>query len=382
MIEIGSIIAALTLLCAFVLFFLFKREKLIYQSQVCKQNSKSFYFASLLFPKKLRKKVHIFYAFARACDDLIDEVSTKGQQNKNIIMLDEIVRIFEEGKKTNDLLFDIITKNHEAFIPVAHDKELNVTKESSEPLEICNFSKILLDFSDLVKDVKLQPWVLKLLLEGFKHDTQFSHVLHEEQLLNYCLGVASSIGLSCCYIFGVTSEKAQIAASSLGIAMQLTNISRDILADADLGRTYIPTTWFKAINIQPDDFILLSESEKAAYIKPLALNLISMAEVYYKQGWLGLKYLPLRIKFAVAAAALIYRKIGLKIKRLLTDNKAYPRRCFTTKTEKIFIGITASVFVAVGKVPSFLIKEKGFKNKTKEVLDAFKTDFVFANEEK
>ena len=358
-----------------------KNKTVLYQSKVCKENSKSFYFASLLFPKKVKEQVHIFYAFARVCDDLIDEARNKEQQNKNIVMLDEIIRIMDVEKKKIDKLFDLVTQNHEAFTPITPDKELNATTEQLDPLEICNFSKILLDFNSLVTEKKIPIWVLKLLMEGFKHDSQTNSVLDEGELLRYCLGVASSIGLTCCFIFGVTSEEAQVSAASLGIAMQLTNISRDILTDSELSRTYIPDSWLKAVGLTPDEFLKLPAKTKQTFIKPLALDLISLAEIYYEDGWKGLKYLPMKIRLAIAAAALVYREIGMKIKQRLEKNKTYPKRSFTTKGEKIRLSLRAILHVLFKTSPRFLVQGSTSKCKSKQVLDAFKTDFVFAVKE-
>jgi phytoene synthase len=123
-------------------------------------------------------------------------------------------------------------------------------------------------------------------------------------------------------------------AIDLGIAMQLTNIARDILEDAQMGRRYLPESWVG--DVTPEEIVQISQHPKSKRAQDICIGskkLLNLAEQYYTSGLTGCAYLPLRAHAAISVAALVYRQIGIK-----TKNKGYPwfnGREFTSTSEKI-----------------------------------------------
>ena len=117
----------------------------------------------------------------------------------------------------------------------------------------------------------------------------------EKELINYSYLVAGSVGVMMSNILGCKDDYAYNYAIDLGIAMQLTNIARDILEDAKMGRVYIPKTWsdIKCIDIKKP-----SEKTKSE-LKIATKKLINLSEEYYKSGMKGLAFLPLRSRFSI-----------------------------------------------------------------------------------
>jgi phytoene synthase len=131
-------------------------------------------------------------------------------------------------------------------------------------------------------------------------------------------------------IMGVSSQRALRHASDLGIAMQLTNISRDLLTDARMGRCYLPQSWLRELNLSEKDIFNPTFRLAFAY---LVRKLLKEAEARYQSGVEGLKYLPWRSALAVSMAIGVYRKIGRKVER--RKEKAWDSRTVVSKTEKV-----------------------------------------------
>ena len=164
---------------------------------------------------------------------------------------------------------------------------------------------------------------MELLLFGFKQDTNKNIIiLNENDLLSYCICVASSIGIVCTFIFIADNKdnnnyKYDIslltnAAVSLGIAFQLTNISRDIITDLiQQNKIYIPQQW-----MIENTNIYNIELYRNTVIRDYSVKLIKMAEIYYIDAWNGIKFLPTNVQFAIYSALKIYRQIGINILNL------------------------------------------------------------------
>lgn len=379
-----------------IVFFLFLRSLYAtlkslnsFQAKICRENSKSFFFASLLYPTKIRSRVFVFYAFARVADDLIDEASSDVAQKRNIIMLDELVTALDA--ETDDEFYQVFAK-HSPNLKLAKESVMlskrarpslkNKTEKKIDSMELPNFSRIMVDFRKLVRQQKIPSWTLKLLLRGFEHDANTKEIEDDSELLTYCLGVASSIGLVCSFLFiedpenvdpkfdPAKNKRVLEHASSLGIGMQLTNIARDILTDADIMRTYIPNTWLKEHKLTSESFLALSEDEKQPYVFIFSLRLIEMAETYYQHGWDGIKLLPPNIQPAICSALLIYREIGMIIKTKLSNKEGYPRRAFTKLPTKLKLVVEANRLRFFGISPKFLVNPKNI-NCSSELLTEY-----------
>ncbi len=117
--------------------------------------------------------------------------------------------------------------------------------------------------------------------------------------------------------------------------MQLTNIARDIHEDAIMNRIYLPKEWLNEISIEhlKNDSIDKIEIQMSAILK----KLIDLSEVYYQNGFSGMKYIPIKTRLAIFFAAKIYRAIGIKIK---SSNYRYSnKRVYLSKLNKLWVTI-------------------------------------------
>ena len=138
------------------------------------------------------------------------------------------------------------------------------------------------------------------------------------------------------YVMGVSHERALNRAVDLGIAMQLTNIARDIKEDFERGRVYLPKDWLAYEGL----------SETAIFENPRALyrvtsRLLNEAEKYYVSSYKGLKYLSLRSAFAIAIASGVYAEIGRQMLR--RGPEALQSRTVIPKSRKIFIAVREAI---------------------------------------
>ncbi|WP_419729656.1 phytoene/squalene synthase family protein [Lichenicola sp.] len=123
-------------------------------------------------------------------------------------------------------------------------------------------------------------------------------------LLRYAHGAAGTVGLLMCRMLGATDPRAAPHALDLGIAMQLTNIARDVAADAQSDRFYVPASWLPSARLGDPEHVYRA-----------VIQVLDLAELYYRSGRKGLGYLPWRSRLAVGAAASVYREIGQTIRR-------------------------------------------------------------------
>ena len=117
-----------------------------------------------------------------------------------------------------------------------------------------------------------------------------------------------------CDVLDCDDEQALGHAIDLGIAMQLTNIARDVLEDAEMGRRYLPASWVG--DLAPEQIVVLAKTpndDAAVTVTNAVSRLLTLADAYYKSGIAGLSYLPLRAHISIAVAALVYRQIGVQL---------------------------------------------------------------------
>lgn len=168
------------------------------------------------------------------------------------------------------------------------------------------------------------------MLNGMEMDYFHSPYKTFRELELYCYRVASTVGLMMCYVMGVYDEKALKHASDLGMAMQLTNIARDVKEDLENNRNYFPTEWADQTNFEK------------------VTKLIEKAELYYASGFEGLKYLRLRTSFVILIAALLYREIGHQI--ILEGPPALKKRVVISLPRKCVL-IVEALFITLLSLP-------------------------------
>lgn len=237
------------------------------------KGSKSFFLASLFFPRAMREDCWILYRWCRACDDRIDLAPNA------------------------------------AFASVALAR---LTDETRTALAGYGGSEEFAALGELFSRRKIPHELAFDLLRGMAKDTYGAHYHTLQDVESYAYDVAGSVGLIMTYVMGVTDATAAPHAKHMGEAMQLTNIARDVDEDFRRGRIYLPSLWLSEEGIDPTR---LTAKEQHAKVFRVVTRLLDRAETLYRSGLAGLKFLPWRAALAVGAAAFIYRAIGHKMRK-------------------------------------------------------------------
>ncbi len=271
---------------------------------ILKRNSSTFYVAGLLLPKYTLDQAATLYSFCRWVDDIADEAE---DSYRALYMLGKINSGLISDSHVDDLVSEV----------------RNILKQG---------------FGGIIPATQL--------IETVKSDLGKVLIKTQDELIRYCYGVAGTVGLMMCTILKAKNvESSWKHAVDLGIAMQLTNICRDVYADAELGRRYLPG--HTCGNISPEE-ILSVTNDNDRVIKLSIKKIICLAEDYYKSGLDGLKYLPWGTKMAIYSAAVIYRQIGRSI--LKTNCVNWRKRSYVNILRKIMLIINASFNVLIIKL--------------------------------
>jgi phytoene synthase len=161
------------------------------------------------------------------------------------------------------------------------------------------------------------------LLQGMRSDLETVRVPTDGALVRYCYLAAGTVGLMMCPVIGVREQHALAHAVDLGIAMQLTNICRDVLEDAGINRVYIPESRLQAAGTE-SEAVVRGEAPAQA-VASVVEALLELADRYYKSGHAGLRYIPWRPRFAITIASRLYRQIGLRLRRKHGSNALHGR---------------------------------------------------------
>ena len=185
-------------------------------------------------------------------------------------------------------------------------KDLLTAGTASDPL--------FTHFQPFLTKQKFPTKVIMALIDGLLSDQKPVRIKSEAELLSYAYHVAGTVGILMCNVLDCDDEQALGHAIDLGIAMQLTNIARDVLEDAGMGRRYLPASWVG--NLAPQQIMTLAKTpdgDAALKVTNAVSRLLTLAEDYYRSGITGLSYLPLRAHISIAVAALVYRQIGVQL---------------------------------------------------------------------
>lgn len=253
--------------------------------QDLKKEGKSFYWASFFLPKKTKRNAGILYSICRYFDDRADK-----EKNNQAKFLNQSI---EEIKKNQKNEINIFLKKNNINILV---------------------------FGDLIKGL-------------IKDQSQFK-INNKEDLILYSYHVAGTVGLMMSQIIGVTKKESASSAIDLGIAMQMTNIARDVYEDAKMNRIYLPSDWIPNINLKTLNNNYISQNDHKI-ISEAVHKLINLSELFYKNGFAGLKYIPFKARLGIYIAANVYRGIGIKIKK--NGNQYVTQRIYVNFFEKLLI---------------------------------------------
>jgi phytoene synthase len=236
--------------------------------------SKTFFAASRLLPLRVRAHAIALYAFCRVADDLIDE------------------RPIEWAP--------------EAVSQLKHRLDAIYRGEPGNAIEDQALSLV-------VQEVDLPRLWLDGLIEGFAWDAQGFVCETPSDLHDYAVRVAGTVGAMMCWIMGQRDAVTLSRACELGVAMQLTNIARDIGEDASKGRVYVPREWFKQEGVDVEAW--LREPVFTPQVARLTERLLDHADTLYAQAQAGIASLPPDCRAAIHAANLIYAEIGHQLRR-------------------------------------------------------------------
>jgi len=264
---------------------------------ITKEQAKNFYWAFITLPKERRQAIYAAYAFLRECDDISDSNHTK----------EEKLRLLQEQRKR---------------FQQCYKGELQ--GQEQDP--------VLLALRDVIKRYQIPPEYFKEVISGVEMDLTIKRYLTFEKLRLYCYRVAGAVGLISLHIFGVTSPEAKKYAVDLGLAMQLTNILRDIKEDAERDRIYIPQAELAQFGYSEEELF-------SGVINEPFLNLmqfqVERARHYFKQGGRLLSLLPLRSRPCPAIMAGVYQHILNRIEG--RNYNVFDRKIGLSSTAKLFL---------------------------------------------
>jgi phytoene synthase len=229
------------------------------------------------------------------------------------------------------------------YIDDLGDEEISVEAASKNLLEARNAihldhsdHEILKDGISLLHECQIDQAILLDLIAGVESDTQLVRVEDQDALLRYSYQVAGTVGLMMSKALDTNDEAAYPFAIDLGIAMQITNICRDIKVDALANRRYIPANLVH--DLEPIALIHPNEQQKDL-VQDAVANLLNCAEKYYASGEKGLSYLPLQARLSILVAARVYREIGRELKN--QNYEYWHRRIVVSTPRKIVITFQA-----------------------------------------
>lgn len=274
--------------------------------ETIQKGSQSFAAAAALFDPQTRADAEMLYAWCRHCDDVIDgqtlgherEVLDPAEVQRRLEGLYVQTRSALAGEPTDDLAFA-------AFREVALRRAIP------------------------------ERYAIEL-IDGFAMDVAGRRYETLEDTLDYCWHVAGVVGAMMAIVMGVKPDDLATLrrAQDLGLAFQLTNIARDIIEDAENGRVYLPADWLTQAGV-PEDAV--ADAAHRPAIAGLAKRLVDAAEPYYASARWGLRGLPFRSAWAVAAAGGVYRAIGVKV--AARGPAAWDTRTSTSKAAKVLLAL-------------------------------------------
>ncbi len=234
--------------------------------------SRTFFAASRLLPPRVRAGAIALYAFCRVADDLVDQPG--GGEASLALLQGRLDRIY-----------------------------------AGTPLDLVEDHALSL----LVQDCDLPRHLLDALIEGFAWDVQARHYETIEDVHAYGARVAGSVGAMMSWVMGARQPHTLARACELGVAMQLTNIARDVGEDARNARLYLPRQWLQEAGVDVQAW--LREPVFTPGVRSVIERLLQEADRLYKQSQAGIGELPADCRAAILSASLIYGEIGQQLRR-------------------------------------------------------------------
>ena len=255
-------------------------------------HSRTFYMASGLLPPAKRRAVRALYAFCRTSDDIVDRAVADGERDRLAALEGWRARVMGECDDPEDTL--------------------------------------VLAWTDTQATYGIPRLYAQQLIDGVKRDLYQTRYATFEDLTAYCYGVASTVGLMAMHIIGFSTPDALSYAVKLGVALQLTNILRDVGEDWAAGRLYLPQAELAAFDLDERDIEVGRVDERwRAFMR----FQIARIRHLYKSSLPGIRFLSPDGRFAIGAAAELYAAMLNDIEA--HDMDVFHRRAHTTRWEKL-----------------------------------------------
>lgn len=262
--------------------------------EILAEHGRTFHFASHLLGETYRTRAAQLYAFCRYVDDLADKAQDKQLAKKRLLSLKRDLTLRASTQPQCQQMLSLVEKTGMPLTPVI------------------------------------------ALIDGAMQDLDPVNIATEAQLIQYAYQVAGTVGLMMCAVLDVKDPKALPYAIDLGIAMQLTNIARDVGEDAELGRVYLPSDWVGSLTPHQICDPTLSQAQT---LRVATRRMLFLADEYYDSGLQGLYYLPRGARWGILVAATVYREIGSLIAK--ANYQSWDRRAVVSKRRKIKRASTA-----------------------------------------
>ena len=268
--------------------------RILNNKDIIYKNSTSFFWASKFLHKNILRKVINIYSFCRINDDLVDEGL-----------------IIEDSNEAAELL-------------------------------------------ETIKSYGISEELIEELIDGINSDISFKRYKDNQELLRYCYKVAGVVGLMMVKVLDIKEKEAKYFAIDLGIAMQLTNISRDLMQDHMKNRIYFPEN--TGINENTLNTLTIDNKD---LLKKVTNQLLLKADIFYNSSLNGIRYIPIKSRISILIALRIYQGIGAKIRK--TGTKYLFENIFVSKFEKSIIVIkTIFEFLIFFIIPYYKTNHKKY----------------------
>lgn len=262
----------------------------IQAERITKAHSKSFHFASSLLPEEKRMAARALYAFCRTVDDIVD---------------------------VSDPVLD-------------RDSALNYWRRMVEHASFSDGDLVAAAWADTLTRYHIPRHYALQLIDGVARDLEQTRYQTFEDLATYCYGVASTVGLMSMYIVGFKTNDAVAYAIKLGVALQMTNILRDVGEDYRNGRLYLPREELAYFGIREDDIATGRVTDTWRQFMKFQLE---RTRQLYADSWEGVKLLEREGQLAIGAASVFYQGILDQIEK--NDFDVFTRRASINTIGKI-----------------------------------------------
>jgi phytoene synthase len=233
-----------------------------------RQSGSNFYYSFLFLPRPKREAIYALYAFCRTVDDVVDQPGgTPAEQRQVLAEWRSELALAYEGRPT---------------VPLA------------------------IRLAEVVRAFPVPRSHLEAVLDGVEMDLDKRRYATFDELFEYCYRVAAAVGLSCIEVFGYTDPRAREYAVNLGVALQLTNILRDLRTDAERGRIYLPMDEVRRFGYTEDD--LLHGRPTPAYLALMRFQ-ADRIHAYYRAARASLPRVDRRRLVAAEIMRVIYQEV-------------------------------------------------------------------------